>query len=29
MLTYPVSKAVNNARTDRPDLIEPIDADDA
>lgn len=27
MLTYPVSKAVNNARTDRPDLIEPIDPD--
>lgn len=29
MLTYPVSKAVNNARTDRPDLIEPIDVDEA
>lgn len=25
MRTYPVSKAVNNARTDRPDLIDPIE----
>lgn len=27
MLTYPVSKAVNNVRNDSPDLIEPIDVE--
>lgn len=29
MLTYPVSKAVNNARNDQPDLIEPLADEDA
>jgi putative SOS response-associated peptidase YedK len=28
MLTYPVSKAVNNVRNDSPDLIEPIEIEE-